>query len=106
MLLPQEWHHVWGAFPSALLLACWPVRLATVLCAHPANTIRTPWSHAPRLCPAPRPLLLENVEEELDPVLDPVLEKRSLRKGGWVPDLAVAGQRAVVGAGDAAVGSG
>ncbi|KAI3432720.1 hypothetical protein D9Q98_004263 [Chlorella vulgaris] len=28
-----------------------------------------------------RPLLIENVEEELDPVLDPVLERRYMRKG-------------------------
>jgi hypothetical protein len=28
-----------------------------------------------------RPLLVENVEEELDPVLDPVLERRYIRKG-------------------------
>ena len=32
-----------------------------------------------------KPLLIENIEEELDPVLDPVLERRYLRKGapGW-----------------------
>ncbi len=32
-----------------------------------------------------RPLLIENIkEEELDPVLDPVLERRFLRKGRQV----------------------
>lgn len=28
-----------------------------------------------------KPLLIENIEEELDPVLDPVLERRVIRKG-------------------------
>jgi ATP-binding dynein motor region len=28
-----------------------------------------------------KPLLIENIEEELDPVLDPVLERRFVRKG-------------------------
>ena len=28
-----------------------------------------------------KPLLIENIEEELDPVLDPVLERRIIRKG-------------------------
>ena len=28
-----------------------------------------------------RPLLIENIEEELDPVLDPVLDHRVIRKG-------------------------
>ena len=31
-----------------------------------------------------RPLLIENIEQELDPVLDPVLERRFLRKGRQV----------------------
>ena len=28
-----------------------------------------------------KPMLIENIEEELDPMLDPVLEKRVVRKG-------------------------
>lgn len=28
-----------------------------------------------------KPLLIENIEEELDPVLDPVLERRYVKKG-------------------------
>ena len=28
-----------------------------------------------------KPLLIENIEEELDPVLDPVLERRVVKKG-------------------------
>lgn len=28
-----------------------------------------------------KPLLIENVEEELDPALDPVLDRRIIRKG-------------------------
>lgn len=29
-----------------------------------------------------RPLLIENIEEELDPLLDPVLDRRYIKKGG------------------------
>jgi dynein heavy chain len=33
--------------------------------------------------------LIENIEEELDPVLDPVLERRLVKKGkSWVLQLA------------------
>nr|Q39575.1 RecName: Full=Dynein gamma chain, flagellar outer arm [Chlamydomonas reinhardtii]7KZM_C Chain C, Dynein gamma chain, flagellar outer arm [Chlamydomonas reinhardtii]7KZN_C Chain C, Dynein gamma chain, flagellar outer arm [Chlamydomonas reinhardtii]7KZO_C Chain C, Dynein gamma chain, flagellar outer arm [Chlamydomonas reinhardtii]8GLV_AD Chain AD, Dynein gamma chain, flagellar outer arm [Chlamydomonas reinhardtii]8GLV_AX Chain AX, Dynein gamma chain, flagellar outer arm [Chlamydomonas reinhar len=36
-----------------------------------------------------RPLLIENIEEELDPLLDPVLERRLVKKGKtWVVPLA------------------
>ena len=28
-----------------------------------------------------KPMLIENIEEELDPLLDPILEKRIVRKG-------------------------
>ena len=28
-----------------------------------------------------KPMLIENIEEELDPVLDPILEKRTTKKG-------------------------
>lgn len=38
-----------------------------------------------------RPLLIENVEEELDPVLDPVLERRYMRKGGCTARCCTAG---------------
>jgi dynein heavy chain len=36
-----------------------------------------------------RPLLIENIEEEVDPLLDSVLERRYLRKGGWQEEMAV-----------------
>lgn len=39
----------------------------------------------------PRPLLIENIEEELDPVLDPVLERRYIRKGGRAVNGVAAG---------------
>jgi len=36
-----------------------------------------------------KPLLIENIEEELDPVLDPVLERRYVKKGrGYTVALA------------------
>ena len=36
-----------------------------------------------------KPMLIENIEEELDPVLDPVLEHRYVKKGrGYVIALA------------------
>lgn len=36
-----------------------------------------------------KPMLIENIEEELDPVLDPVLERRFVKKGrGFTLQLA------------------
>ena len=37
--------------------------------------------HATLHCCFLRPMLIENIEEELDPVLDPVLERRYVCKG-------------------------
>ena len=34
-----------------------------------------------------RPMLIENIEEELDPLLDPVLERRYVKKGAPPPSL-------------------
>ena len=55
-----------------------------------------PHEHAPRLLSCMqdclsfgKPLLIENIEEELDPVLDPVLERRYVKKGrGYTVALA------------------
>ena len=54
--------------------------------AVPSLTLRT----SPQDCLATgKPLLIENIEEELDPVLDPVLERRVIRQArGLILQLA------------------